>query len=84
MVLIMTETRYYKDKIYIPREIRERLNLSEGDIIQFKITEDGEIRLVVLKANEARNRLLECLDNPPNLGSIFGSLRRTEIYEDLA
>ncbi len=80
----MTETRYYKDKIYIPREIREKLKLTDGDIIQFKITEEDEIRLVILRVSEATGRILKRLENPPDLGNAVGTLRRTEIYEDIA
>ncbi|MHA1137493.1 MAG: hypothetical protein ACTSSE_13490 [Candidatus Thorarchaeota archaeon] len=80
----MTETRYYKDKIYIPRNIREKLRLTDGDIIQFEITDDGGVKLIVLSASEASERILYRLDHPPNLGKMSGTMRRMEIYEDIA
>ncbi len=80
----MSETRYYKDKIYIPRNIREKLMLTDGDIIRFEITADGGVKLIVLSASEATDRILYRLNHPPDLGKISGTLRRTEIYEDIA
>jgi AbrB family looped-hinge helix DNA binding protein len=78
----MNEARYYKDKIYVPKEIREKLRLRDGDIIRFHLTDDG-VKLILLKSTEATNRILERIDDPPNLGKIKGTLRREEIYEDV-
>jgi AbrB family looped-hinge helix DNA binding protein len=80
----MVETRYYKDKIYIPRDIRERLKLRDGDIIHFEVTEDGDVRLIVHSVQEATERILKRLQSPPDLGKIVGTLRRAELYEDIA
>ncbi len=80
----MAETRYYKDKIYVPLEIREKLKLADGDIIRFQVTAEGVAKIEVLRVSKATERLLQRLENPPNLGPIKGSLRRREIYEDLA
>ncbi len=80
----MTKTRYHNEKIYIPRDIRERLRLVDGDIVKFEIGENGEVQLVIIRASEANKRILRRLSNPPDLGCIIGHLRRIDIYEDNA
>jgi AbrB family looped-hinge helix DNA binding protein len=49
-----------KGQITIPKEVRDRLRLEEGDKVYFDITEDGSVRL------SARNRPME---------ELFGALR---------
>ena len=49
-----------KGQITIPKEVRDRLRLEEGDKVYFDITEDGTVRM------SARNRPME---------ELFGSLR---------
>jgi bifunctional DNA-binding transcriptional regulator/antitoxin component of YhaV-PrlF toxin-antitoxin module len=80
----MTETRYYKEKIYVPQEIRKKLRLSDGDLVRFEVAKDGEARLVVVRAGEATQRILQRVMQPPNLGHIVGTLRREDLYDDIA
>jgi len=79
----MTETTYYKDKVYLPREVQERLGLADGDRLYIEVVERGVARLIVMRASDAAKRILERLDNPPNLGKFKGRITREEIYEDI-
>ncbi|MCF2138300.1 MAG: hypothetical protein K9W43_13795 [Candidatus Thorarchaeota archaeon] len=80
----MYEARYHNEKPYIPRVIRERLRLNDGDTVRFNINGKGTIQLVVLTAEKATSRLLHHLANPPDLGEVIGTVRRIEIYDDIA
>ncbi|MCJ7732282.1 AbrB/MazE/SpoVT family DNA-binding domain-containing protein [Candidatus Bathyarchaeota archaeon] len=36
----MKETRYHNDKIYIPREVKEKMGLRNGDRVTIEITNE--------------------------------------------
>ena len=79
----MAKTTYYKDKVYLPREVQEKLGLVDGDKLYIEVLGRGVARLVVLRGSDAAKRVLERLDNPPNLGELRGRITREEIYEDI-
>ena len=84
-MLATTEmTTYYKDKIYLPREVEEELGLVDGDRLYIEFLDEGVARLVVVRRNDAAERILDRLNNPPNLGEMMGQIRREENYEDIA
>jgi len=77
----LKETRYHNDKIYIPREVKEKMGLRNGDRVTIEVTNQNEARIKVAERDEAPQRLLETLKSPPSLGKIKGTLTRREIYE---
>jgi bifunctional DNA-binding transcriptional regulator/antitoxin component of YhaV-PrlF toxin-antitoxin module len=79
----MTETTYHENKIYLPKKIRETLQLVDGDVLHIKVVEKGTAQLCVVRRNNATKGALEKLDNPPDMGAIKGKLSRDEIYEDI-
>ncbi|RLI06235.1 hypothetical protein DRO24_05135 [Candidatus Bathyarchaeota archaeon] len=80
---VEAETTYHRDKIYVPREVRERLRLRDGDRIWIEILNEDEARLVIVQRVEASKRLLKRLQSPPDLGRVMGELRREALYEDI-
>lgn len=78
----MAETTYYEDKVYLPREVREKLGLVDGDVLHVEVVEKGVARLSVVRECRATKKALDKLNDPPNLGKIKGRLSREEIYED--
>jgi len=83
IVVDMAETTYYKDKVYLPREVQEKLGLVDGDVLHIEVVGRGVARLIVVRGSDAAKRVLERLNNPPNLGMLKGRLTREEIYEDI-
>ena len=83
MVVWLAETTYYGDKVYLPREIREKLGLVDGDVLHIEVVERGVATLSVLRGCRAAKRALEKLEDPPDLGAVKGRLSREEIYEDI-
>jgi bifunctional DNA-binding transcriptional regulator/antitoxin component of YhaV-PrlF toxin-antitoxin module len=79
----MAETTYYEDKVYLPREVREKLGLVDGDVLHIEVVEKGVATLSVVRECRAAKKALEKLDNPPNLGAVKVRLSREEIYEDI-
>jgi len=79
----MTETTYHKNKIYLPKKIRETLQLVDGDVLHIEVVEKGTAKLSIVRRSDATKRALEKLDNPFAMGVIKGKLTRAEIYEDL-
>jgi len=79
----MTETTYYEDKVYLPREVKEKLGLIEGDVLHIEVVEKGVAKISVVRRRGAAKRALEKLDNPPDMGAIKGKLSREDIYEDI-
>jgi bifunctional DNA-binding transcriptional regulator/antitoxin component of YhaV-PrlF toxin-antitoxin module len=79
----MTETTFYKDKVYVPREIREQLGLVDGDVLRIEVIGKGVAKMEVTTSCDAAARILKRLNNPPDLGRIKGKLSREEIYEDI-
>jgi bifunctional DNA-binding transcriptional regulator/antitoxin component of YhaV-PrlF toxin-antitoxin module len=79
----MCETTFYKDKVYLPRQVREKLGLVEGDVLHIEVVERAVAKLIVVRRCGASKQLLESLDNPPDLGSGKGKLTKEKIYEDI-
>jgi len=82
-VVDVAETTYYKDKVYLPRDVQESLGLVDGDRLYIEVLGRGVARLVVVRRSDAAKRVLERLENPPNLGKLKGRITREEIYEDI-
>ena len=78
----MAETAYFKDKVYLPREIREKLGLANGDRLYIEVVGRGEARLAIMRASGASRRILGRLNDPPDLGKLRG-ITREELYEDV-
>jgi bifunctional DNA-binding transcriptional regulator/antitoxin component of YhaV-PrlF toxin-antitoxin module len=79
----VTETTYYKDKVYLPREVQEKLGLVDGDVLRIEVVEKGVAKLSIVHGCRTAKKALEKLDNPPDLGKVKGKLSREEIYEDI-
>ena len=79
----MAETTYHEDKVYLPREVREKLGLVDGDVLHIEV-EKGVARLSIARGPAATKKILAKLDHPPDLGKVKGRLSREEIYEDIA
>ena len=82
MVPSMTETTYYKDKLYVPREIKEKMGLIDGDKLEIEVVGQGEARISVVRRKGATEKLIEWLEKPPINGRVKGTLSRRDIYED--
>lgn len=79
----MVETTYHENKLYLPKEIREKLGLTDGDVLQIDVVNENAVKISVVRSSQATAKLLEKLHNPPNLGKVKGKLSREEIYEDI-
>jgi bifunctional DNA-binding transcriptional regulator/antitoxin component of YhaV-PrlF toxin-antitoxin module len=79
----MAETTYFKDKIYLPRKVREKLGLVNGDRLLIEVTERGDVKLIATRAAEASKRILRRLNNPPDMGRLK-RVAREQIYENVA
>jgi bifunctional DNA-binding transcriptional regulator/antitoxin component of YhaV-PrlF toxin-antitoxin module len=79
----VAETTYHKNKVYLPREIQESLGLVDGDRLYIEVLDKGVARLILIRGGKAGKRVLERIDNPPNLGRLMGRITREEIYEDI-
>lgn len=77
----MTETTYYKKKIYVPAEVREKLGLRNGDKLNV-VSLDRKGFRVELKRKTAEERILDAFANAREIGVPKGLTRR-EIYEDI-
>ena len=69
--------------MFLSREVREKLGLVEGDVLHIEVVERGVAKLSVVRRCGAVKRVLERLDNPPDMGIIKGRFSREEIYENL-
>lgn len=79
----MAETAYFKDKVYLPREVREKLGLANGDRLYIEVIGRGEARLTVTRAGGVSRRILGRLNDPPDMGRLK-EITRKQIYEDIA
>ncbi|MEM2998996.1 MAG: hypothetical protein QXX34_00520 [Candidatus Bathyarchaeia archaeon] len=77
--MAVTETTYHEDKMYVPREVREKLGLANGDVLRIEVVEKGVAKLSVVRRREA-TKTLEKLINPSNFGAVKRKLSREEIY----
>jgi bifunctional DNA-binding transcriptional regulator/antitoxin component of YhaV-PrlF toxin-antitoxin module len=78
----MVETTYYEDKVYLPREIREKLGLVEGDVLRIEVVKKGVAKLSAVRGCSATKKAIAKLNDPPNLGKMK-KLSREEVYEDI-
>ena len=56
----LTKTTYYKDKVYIPREVQEKLGLVDGNVLHVEVIEKGVARLNVAHGCRTAKKLLKC------------------------
>lgn len=77
-VIEVAKGKYHSDKVYLPKDIRDRLGLKNGAEVEFTVREEDEVVMKVLDPN-ADQKLLEILSRPRNLG-VKGKLTREEIY----
>jgi bifunctional DNA-binding transcriptional regulator/antitoxin component of YhaV-PrlF toxin-antitoxin module len=80
----MAETTYHREKMYLPREIQEKMGLEDGDRIHIEVVDRGEARIRVVRRIDASKRIMELLEDPPDLGKVLSGLSRREIYGDIA
>jgi bifunctional DNA-binding transcriptional regulator/antitoxin component of YhaV-PrlF toxin-antitoxin module len=78
----LAETTYYEDKVYLPRIVREKLGIVDGDVLRIEVVEKGVAKLSIVKGCRKAKIAREMLDNPPDLGQIKKPLTREEIYDD--
>jgi bifunctional DNA-binding transcriptional regulator/antitoxin component of YhaV-PrlF toxin-antitoxin module len=83
VIVAMVKTTYHEDKVYLPKEVREKLGLIDGDVLHIEVVNRGVARLSIVRGRHAAERVLEKLEKPPNLGRLKGRLSREEIYEDI-
>src|SRR3990170_9119201 len=79
----VAETTYHEDKVYLPKDVREKLGLVDGDVLHIEVVNKGIAKISVVRGCNAGSRVFERLDKPPNLGKLKGKLSREEIYEDI-
>lgn len=77
----MAETTYHKKKIYVPAEVREKVDLRDGDRLAVVVLDRKSFR-VELKRKTAEEQILDALTNAHEIGVPKGWTRR-EIYEDI-
>jgi AbrB family looped-hinge helix DNA binding protein len=78
----MSETTFYEDKVYLPKDVRKKLGIVEGDLLHIEVVEKGVAKLSIVRGCRKAKKARELLENPPNLG-IRGRISREEIYEDI-
>jgi len=78
----MAETTYYKDKVYVPKGIKEKLGLVNGDVLRIEVVAKGVAKMSVVRGCRKAKLVRKLLENPPSLG-IKGRITREEIYEDI-
>jgi len=76
----VAEITYHENKLYLPKNVREKLGLVDGDVLHIEVINKGVAKITIVR--NATSRVSEKLDNPPNLGKLKGKLSRKEIYED--
>jgi bifunctional DNA-binding transcriptional regulator/antitoxin component of YhaV-PrlF toxin-antitoxin module len=72
----MTETTYYENKVYLPKEVKDKLGLVDGDVLHIEVVEESTAKISVIRRCGATNRILEKLDSPIDMGTIKGKLSR--------
>lgn len=77
----MVESTYHKKKIYVPAEVREKIELREGDRLTVAVLDRKSFK-VELKRKTAEEQILDALTKAREIGVPKGLTRR-EIYEDI-
>jgi len=79
----VAETIYHEGKVYLPKKVRAKLELVDGDVLYIEVLSRGVARLTVVRSRQASDKVLERLEKPPDLGKLKGKLSREKIYEDI-
>ena len=74
------QATYHRNKLYVPNEIVKRLELKDGDKVEYAIRGEDEIDLKINRAKSGKSLLLRELRSPKRIGA-KGPIRRREIYE---
>lgn len=76
------QSTYHKKKIYVPDEVAKKLNLKDGDKVEYVIQGEDSIELKINRKNSGKDLLLKQLENPRRLQAT-APIRRKTIYEDI-
>lgn len=76
------QATYHKKKIYVPEEIAKKINLKDGDKVEYVIQGEDIIELKINRKNSGKDLLLKQLESPRPLRTIT-PIRRKTIYEDV-
>lgn len=80
--MVKLEATYHKKKLYVPNEIVERLQLKDGDKVDYVILGQDEVELKINRTKSAKDLLMKELNSPKPIG-VKSPLKRREIYEDV-
>ncbi|MHB8568110.1 MAG: hypothetical protein ACYC7D_15160 [Nitrososphaerales archaeon] len=76
------QATYHKKKIYVPDEVAKKLNLKDGDKVEYVIQGEDAIELKINRKKSGKDLLLKQLENPRPLQAMT-PIRRKTIYEDI-
>jgi hypothetical protein len=53
------KTTYYEDKLHLPRQVKEKLGLVDGDVLRIEVVDKDTARLSLAHRCRASKRILE-------------------------
>lgn len=78
----MTEATYHKRKLYVPKEVEERLGLMDGDKAEIRIVDDRSFAVIVKRKSSPEDRIVRRTLEGPFTFTLKRPLKREDYYED--
>ena len=79
---LMANGSYHGRKLYIPKEIQERLGLTDGDETEIRVLDDRSFTVTVKRTSAPEERIVQRVLERPFSFAVKTPIKREDYYED--
>jgi bifunctional DNA-binding transcriptional regulator/antitoxin component of YhaV-PrlF toxin-antitoxin module len=79
---LMANGAYHRRKLYIPKEIQERLGLTDGDETEMHVLDDRSFTVTVKRTSAPEERIAQRIIQQPFSFALKTPVKREDYYAD--
>lgn len=78
----MAKATYHRRKLYVPKEVEERLGLADGDQAEIRVLDDRSFSVMLKRKTSPEERIARRALEHPLTFQVKSRLKRKDYYED--
>jgi len=78
----MANGTYHRRKLYIPKEVQERLGLADGDEAEIRVLDDNSFTVTVKRTSAPEERIAQRILNQSFSFAVKTPIKREDYYEN--
>ena len=79
---LMANGTYHRRKLYIPKEVQERVGLADGDETEIRVLDDRSFTVTVKRTSAPEERIAQRILERPFSFTVKTPIKREDYYED--